>query len=133
MSEKINFEEIYQNIGFNKKFYKDVKGNHYKDIDSLLTDEMCLIAGDFYGIQKFIFDNLTTEYATKVLRAKSAFIQIFTDYLIEFICDKYGRDKTYKPYSKAGKIEILSKNLNENIIKDIQKTMDNYFMKYFLV
>ncbi|WP_104761738.1 type III-A CRISPR-associated protein Cas10/Csm1 [Helicobacter cetorum] len=109
-------------------------------IDAFLEDisddkELMLICGDFYGIQKFIFDNLTTEYAAKVLRAKSAFIQIFTDYLVEFICYRfcyrYGRDKTYKLSSKAGKIEILSKNLDESIIKDIQKTMDNYFMKYF--
>ncbi|WP_104713531.1 type III-A CRISPR-associated protein Cas10/Csm1 [Helicobacter cetorum] len=104
-----------------------------QDIDTFLNnnEELMLICGDFYGIQKFIFDNLTTEYAAKVLRAKSAFIQIFTDYLVEFICYRYGRDKTYKLSSKAGKIEILSKNLDESIIKDIQKTMDNYFMKHF--
>ena len=29
-----------------------------KDIHEILQDKMFLIGGDFYGIQKFIFDNL---------------------------------------------------------------------------
>ena len=43
-----------------------------KSIDEILQDRMFLIGGDFYGIQKFIFDNLGSKNAAKVLRAKSA-------------------------------------------------------------
>ncbi len=54
---------------FNKEFI-ELKDKQ-KDIKELLTSKnMYLISGDFYGIQKFIFDGLTTKNAAKVLRAK---------------------------------------------------------------
>ena len=66
---------------FNKEFI-ELKDKQ-KDIKELLTSEnMYLISGDFYGIQKFIFDGLTTKNAAKVLRAKSAFVQLFTSYIV---------------------------------------------------
>ena len=55
------------------------------EINELFGDEMYLISGDFYGIQKFIFDNLSTKNAAKVLRAKSAFCEIFMIVLARFI------------------------------------------------
>lgn len=50
---------------FNKDFLhlKDIQ----KNIKQLYTsNEMYLISGDFYGIQKFIFEGLTTKNAAKV-------------------------------------------------------------------
>jgi len=66
-----------------------------KDISKLYSDEMYLISGDFYGIQKFIFDRLATKNASKVLRAKSAFIQIFTEYLARYICYRLKKDSEF--------------------------------------
>ncbi len=66
-----------------------------KDISSLLEKEMTLISGDFWGIQKFIFYKLATKNASKVLRAKSAFIQIFTQYITLYICDYFKIDKNF--------------------------------------
>jgi CRISPR-associated protein Csm1 len=75
------------------KYFSNDKGfesliSKPKDISKLYSDDMHLISGDFYGIQKFIFDRLATKNASKVLRAKSAFIQIFTEYLARYICHK---------------------------------------------
>ena len=100
-----------------------------KDIKELLTDDMFLISGDFYGIQKFIFEGLSTKNASKVLRAKSAFIQIFTEYLAKFICHKLNIDEQSILTVNAGKFEILSsKDLD---IDKLQKTLDEYFIKNF--
>ena len=66
-----------------------------KEIDSLLEKNMTLVVGDFWGIQSFIFDRLTTKNAAKVLRSKSAFIQIFTQVLAEYICNRLKIDKRY--------------------------------------
>jgi len=114
---------------FSKKFeeLKDSK----RDINSLANDKMMLISGDFYGIQKFIFERLATKNASKVLRAKSAFIQLYTIYLTKYICHRLGIDEKYILTQNAGKFEILSPNLDENILNDIQSKVDRYFINNF--
>ncbi len=115
---------------FNKEFLylKD----ETKDINSLFTDEtMYLIIGDFYGIQKFIFEGLTTKNAAKVLRAKSAFVQLFTSVISKYICKKFGIEEKYILSTNAGKFEILSPFLDHSIIKDIQNSINEYFIKNF--
>lgn len=115
---------------FNKEFI-ELKDKQ-KDIKELLTSEnMYLISGDFYGIQKFIFDGLTTKNAAKVLRAKSAFVQLFTSVISKYICNKLGIDEKNILSTNAGKFEILSPTIDENILKDIQKTINQYFIKNF--
>ncbi len=101
-----------------------------KDITSLLQDEMLLISGDFYGIQKFIFDRLSTKNASKVLRAKSAYIQIFTEYLARYICSKLKISEKYILSMNAGKFEILSSKTDVDL-DAIQKTVDEFFVKNF--
>ncbi len=101
-----------------------------KDILQLLQDDMWLISGDFYGIQKFIFDGLSTKNASKVLRAKSAFIQIFTEYIAKYICFKLqvGNDAILS--MNAGKFEILVPK-KEIDLESIQKKLDDYFIQNF--
>lgn len=115
---------------FNKDFF-DLKDKQ-KDIKDLYTsDEMYLISGDFYGIQKFIFEGLTTKNAAKVLRAKSAFIQLLSSVISKYICKKLQIDEKYILSTNAGKFEILSPKMDENILKEIQKTINQYFIKNF--
>ncbi len=102
-----------------------------KDIKFLLSENMYLISGDFYGIQKFIFEGLTTKNAAKVLRAKSAFVQLFTVVISKYICHKLEIDEKYILSQNAGKFEILSPKMDENIIKEIQKILNEYFIKNF--
>lgn len=101
-----------------------------KGISNLLADEMILISGDFYGIQKFIFDRLATKKASQVLRAKSAFVQIFTEYLAKYICFKLDIDEKYILSVNAGKFEILAP-LDKVELIDIQNKVDKYFLKNF--
>jgi len=104
-----------------------------KDISSLLQDDMLLINGDFYGIQKFIFERLATKNAAKVLRAKSAYVQLFTEYLAKYICRKLGVDEDHIITSNAGRFEVLVP-YNETIkstIQEVQKKVDNFFIKNF--
>lgn len=103
-----------------------------KNIDELLKDgELYLISGDFYGIQKFIFDGLSSKNAAKVLRAKSAFIQLFTEYITKYICHKLKIDEKAILSVTAGKFEILTSSFSEDILKDIQKNINDYFIKNF--
>lgn len=120
---------IYEKY-FDKNF-DDIVIEKSKDIKPLLSDDMILIAGDFYGIQKFIFEGLATKNAAKVLRAKSAFIQIFTIYLAKYICNKLDISEDNILTSNAGKFEIISSNKNEKVLDEIQQKVDKYFIENF--
>ncbi|MFK5937689.1 MAG: hypothetical protein QM497_04740 [Sulfurimonas sp.] len=113
---------------FNTAVYDPV----YKrsDIDQLLQDKMTYIAGDFWGIQNFIFDGLTTKNAAKVLRSKSAFVQIYTELLTKYICFTLSIDEKYIISNNAGKFEILVP-MESVDIKNIQEKVDDYFIKNF--
>lgn len=95
--------------------------------------DMWLISGDFYGIQKFIFEGLGTKNAAKVLRAKSAFIQLFSEFIAKYICKKLGisddkmDDKIIS--LSAGKFEILSDK--EPNLGEIKTKINEYFIKNF--
>jgi len=102
-----------------------------KDIDGILQDKMFLIGGDFYGIQKFIFDNLGSKNAAKVLRAKSAFCELFMVVLSKFICQKFSIDEKHILSCTAGKFEILSPKFDEAIFKEIKGIVNTYFIKNF--
>jgi len=112
----------------NKKFKPYIQKP--KDISSILADEMTIVSGDFYGIQKFIFDRLSTKNASKVLRAKSAFVQIFTEYLAKYICHKLQIDENRILTRNAGIFEIAVPFVNVDI-ESIQKDVDEYFIKNF--
>ena len=113
---------------FNDKYKSIIK--EPKDISHLLKDNMTLISGDFYGIQKFIFERLSTQKASKVLRAKSAFVQIFTEYMAKYICQKLSIVEECILSMNAGKFEILVPH-QEIDIKTFQKSLDEYFIKNF--
>jgi len=102
-------------------------------IHNLLNNstDFIYISGDFYGIQKFIFEGLATKNASKVLRAKSAFVQLFTMTLARYICHKFDIEERYILSQNAGKFEILSPQFDENTFNEIQKTVDNYFVQNF--
>lgn len=121
---------IYEKY-FDKNFDEIVREKESKDINSLFNSDMLLISGDFYGIQKFIFERLSTKKAAKVLRAKSAFIQIFTRYLAEYICKKLGISNYNILTSNAGKFEILSTNKDLKVLEEIQQKVNKYFIENF--
>jgi len=107
-----------------------------------LGDDLLLISGDFWGIQKFIFDGLTTSKASKILRSRSAMIQLITYAVVERIKEEFKGSEAL--LFGAGKFMILAKNGIEGFdseqdeakavvskLKDIQKELDSYFLENF--
>nr|MCH9739933.1 hypothetical protein [Campylobacterota bacterium] len=94
-------------------------------------DKKFLISGNFHGIQKFIFENLSTKNASKVIRAKSAFVEIFTLYMARYICNRLVISENDILSTNAGKFEILTDDIDISILKDIQKKVDDYFIETF--
>lgn len=101
------------------------------DISEKIYENGYLICGDFYGIQKFIFENLSTKNAAKVLRAKSAFVQIFTIVISRYICHKTGISENHILSNNAGKFEIIAPQIDLAVIEDIRRHVDHYFLHHF--
>jgi len=116
---------------FKNEYIKNEKIEFLKKIH--IENENILISGDFWGIQKFIFEGVTTQYAAKVLRSKSAFILIYMDLLSQYIIKKFKLNISNRISLNAGKFEILlpKEKFNEDTFNSIQKEVDDYFLKNF--
>lgn len=101
-----------------------------KEIENLLVDDMTLIVGDFWGIQSFIFERLSTKNAAKVLRSKSAYVQIITEVVAHYICHTLQIEEKYILTTHAGKFEILVPHTNLEM-GAVQKILDDYFIENF--
>jgi len=93
--------------------------------------EYVLISGDFFGIQSFIFDGLSTKNASKVLRAKSAYVQIMIRILSYRLCDELDIPYERILTTSAGKFEILSSNTDQKILESFQKKVEDFFIEKF--
>ncbi len=100
-----------------------------KELVKTLGDDLLLISGDFWGIQKFIFDGVTTSKASKILRSRSAMVQLITYAVVDRVKKEFKGSEAL--LFGAGKFMILAKNENSHKIKEIQKELDNYFLKNF--
>lgn len=106
--------------------YDDEKLNR---LVTTLGDDLLLISGDFWGIQKFIFDGITTSKASKILRSRSAMVQLITYAVVDRITNIFEGSEAL--LFGAGKFMVLAKNENVHKIKAIQKELDSYFLKNF--
>lgn len=95
--------------------------------------DLLMINGDFFGIQKFIFDDVPASKASKILRAKSAYIQILTKIIAFKIVEKLELSYLSIISTSAGKFEILGINDSNDIdkLKEIQKELNEFFIKNF--
>ena len=102
-----------------------------KRLVTTLGDELLLISGDFWGIQKFIFDGVTTSKASKILRSRSAMVQLITYAVVDRVTKAFIGSEAL--LFGAGKFMILAKKGTEyeDKINTIQKELDSYFLKNF--
>jgi CRISPR-associated protein Csm1 len=108
--------------------------NHYKGVKhDIEQKDLLMICGDFFGIQNFIFDSVPAAKASKILRAKSAYIQIFTKIIAFYIVEKLGLSFQSIITTNAGKFEILGINDDESIekLKTIQNEINEFFIKNY--
>ena len=109
--------------------------NYYKygRLEDYEKNNFLIIAGDFFGIQNFIFDRIKSKYASKMLRARSAYVEILTKIAAYYIVNRLNLSEFSIISCAAGKFEILAPNL-ESIKKELQeikKEFDEYFYNYF--
>jgi CRISPR-associated protein Csm1 len=100
------------------------------DILDALGEDILMISGDFWGIQKFIFNDLTTKKASKILRSRSAMVELITYVVVDILKQEFNAKEVL---FGAGKFMVLAKIEEdyEEKIKNIQKELDNYFLINF--
>lgn len=108
--------------------------NYYKGEKSDIEQkDLLMICGDFFGIQKFIFDFVEAKYASKILRAKSAYIQLLTKAIAFFIVEELGLSYQSIISTSAGKFEILGINTGKakEKLKQIQQKLNSFFIENY--
>ncbi|MDY0322132.1 MAG: type III-A CRISPR-associated protein Cas10/Csm1 [Arcobacteraceae bacterium] len=127
---------LYDHLKTTASFASALAKYHENDmslesIKDYSKDKFLLIAGDFFGIQQFIFDDLPSSKASKILRGKSAFIQIFIKVIALDICKKLGISKLSIVSDSAGKFEILAANTPQTVttLQEIQKELNSWFLE----
>ena len=104
-----------------------------KYIKDELLEKFLIIAGDFYGIQKFIFSRAGEEahHRSKLLRGRSFAVSLFCDLAADYLC----REIELSPYSvilnSAGKFYIIAPNIPESIerINSVEEIINNWLIK----
>ena len=143
-----NYDKTYSYLpnniknDYEKKYYEALQSSSdsiiskYDDekinglVESLGSD-ILMISGDFWGIQKFIFDGLTSTKASKILRSRSAMVQLITFVVADMIKQEFAKSDTV--LFGAGKFLILAQaeaNQAQKIAK-LQKKIDTYFLQNF--
>ena len=94
-------------------------------------DRVLIISGDFWGIQKFIFTDISSKKVSKILRSRSAMIQLITYAITDIIKNKFQNSDIV--LFGAGKFMILANYEEEYQTKldSISKELDKFFIKNF--
>jgi len=149
----INYIDNYNRVGknkvdnlqddFEKKYYHALFPVEDRSIISKYDEEklnsilenfdnqLLLISGDFWGIQKFIFNDLTSKKASKILRSRSAILQLITYAVTKIIKDEFKNSDTL--LFGAGKFLIIAgyeENYKEKI-NSTQKELDKFFIQNY--
>lgn len=127
-----DFSKMYYNALVstdNDKLISKYDDEKLKSLTEKLGDNLLLISGDFWGIQKFIFDGITGSKASKILRSRSAMVQLITYAVVDRIKKEFKGSEAL--LFGAGKFMILAKDENHKQIETIQKELDSYFLKNF--
>ncbi len=95
-----------------------------------INDKALMISGDFWGIQGFIFDGLAKKRATKIIRSRSANVQIINFIVSKIVEEMFDGDTVL---IGAGKFLILAKHQSnwQDKLTFIQSELDNFFVNNY--
>ena len=91
-----------------------------------------LVGGDLSGIQKFIY-RISAGGALKLLRARSFFLELFMEDVIQEILDRIGLSRANVIYAGGGHFYILAPNTKKakKNLDDIENEANDWLLKEF--
>jgi len=96
-----------------------------------ISQDVLMISGDFWGIQKFIFGGVKSKKASKILRSRSAMVQLITYVVVDILKKEFPNSDIV--LFGAGKFLLLAsyEDSYKKKLKTIQKELDKYFLKHY--
>lgn len=113
--------------------YRYKNGLNYETLDDN-ENYFALLSADISGIQKFIY-TISSKGALKSLRARSFYLEIMLEHIVDEILEKFDLYRINLLYSGGGHFYIILpnlKNLNE-IVKEIKEKINDWFIKEFSI
>lgn len=134
------YDHVKITAAINSCIYQYLKENNINDYKKeLFTREkkfydkkaFLLYSIDISGIQKFIY-TIHSKDALKTLRARSFYIQIMMEHIMDCLLDKIGLSRANIIYSGGGHCYILLPNTTnvKNILDKYEKELNSWFRKH---
>lgn len=91
-----------------------------------------LIVGDLSGIQKFIY-TISSDGALKSLRARSFYLELVTEEVVQQLLDKLELPRTNVIYAGGGNLYILASGKKEvkSVIKEVRQQFNEWLLREF--
>lgn len=101
-------------------------------VNNTESKNITLIAGDLSGIQKFIY-TISSDGALKSLRARSFYLELVTEEVVQQLLDKLELPRTNVIYAGGGNLYILASGKKEvkSVIKEVRQQFNEWLLKEF--
>ncbi len=113
---------------------------YHRDTDTLTIpairnddlQKLLIIAGDFYGIQNFIFSDSgeAGSHRAKILRGRSFAVSLFSELAADMLCRKIGIPSICVVFNAAGKFEIIAPNTEsvKEAVRQIESQINDWLI-----
>lgn len=98
---------------------------------NLESENICLVAGDLSGIQKFIY-TISSDGALKSLRARSFYLELVAEEIVQQLLEKLKLPRTSVIYAGGGNLYILAPaEKTEDTIKEVRDEFNEWLLEHF--
>lgn len=113
-------------------YHRDAGSMNVEAIRDPAGQKFCLIGGDFYGIQNFIFSDSgeAGKHRSKILRGRSFAVSLLCELAADMICRKIGLPSTSILLNAAGKFTIIAPNTPavKDAVADVQNKINDWLI-----
>jgi len=100
--------------------------------DENIADNICLVAGDLSGIQKFIY-TISSDGALKSLRARSFYLELVAEEIVQQLLERLNLPRTSVIYSGGGNLYLLAPATEgtKEVVKDVRSSFNKWLKNEF--
>jgi len=113
-------------------YHRDTESMNMGAIRDSGKQKFCLIGGDFYGIQNFIFSDSgeAGKHRSKMLRGRSFAVSLLCELAADMICRRIGLPPTSILFNAAGKFTIIAPNTSavKDAVANVQNKINDWLI-----
>ncbi len=100
--------------------------------DNPEATDLCLVAGDLSGIQKFIY-TISSDGALKSLRARSFYLELVTEEVVQQLLEALYLPRTNVIYAGGGNLYLLAAATTENreTLEKVRQQLNQWLLQQF--